>query len=422
MAIDPRLSLATQPNIGNTFQNALLNVQGTENLFERREQAPLRNRLLQAQVGGAEAQQQEQQQLNRFQSIAFGASEILPDLRSGNFAGVAQKLQARRSQLIQQGRDTTETDNALQTLSEDPARLLQQTNEVIGVAQQQGILKAPAAADRTKFIGTPQRISRQVPDPVTGELVSKNFLSGIVQQRDGTFKREDVAVEGSFLSTLGETAEQQSTRVVEEAGDVAGAKVTGAATATAKSAPLIAKTKSFINTEVKLAEKAAIEKGEVLNDLNRAKAALPGLIDVVNKLRELAPIATSTFGGRVYDVAVKELGFGATKGATASTKFGAMVNNQVLPLLKPTFGAAFTVPEGDALRATMGDVNASVEEKMATLDAFMEQKQRDIETKQLQLDNSPNPEAPTVTTQAQFNALPSGATYTQANGEVFTKP
>ncbi len=115
---------------------------------------------------------------------------------------------------------------------------------------------------------------------------------------------------------------------------------------------------------------------------------------MVDKLRELAPIATSTFGGRVFDTAVKELGFGATEGATASAKFGAMVNNQVLPLLKPTFGAAFTRPEGDALRATMGDIKASVEEKMATLDAFMEQKQRDIETKQRQLDQSTVPAAP----------------------------
>lgn len=394
MAIDTRLSLAVQGprDISQVFNNALLNAQGVQNI----RQAPLRNELLQAQVGTAQAERTQQEQLNRFQSVAFGATEILPDLRTGNFEGVLRKLQTRRAQLISDGLPTETTDDSINLLSTDPQKLLANANQVVQIAQQQGILKAPTAADRTKFIGTPQRVSRQVPDPVTGELVSKNFLSGIVQQRDGTFKREDVAVEGSFLSTLGETAEQQSTRVVEEAGDIAGAKVTGAATAEAKSAPLIAKTKAFINTEVKLAEKAATERGEVLTDLARMQASLPGLTDVVNNLRELAPIATSTFGGRVWDTAVKELGFGATKGATASTKFGAMVNNQVLPLLKPTFGAAFTVPEGDALRATMGDVNASVEEKMATLDAFLEQKQRDIEGKQLQLDNTPSPAAPQV--------------------------
>jgi hypothetical protein len=251
-------------------------------------------------------------------------------------------------------------------------------------------------------------------------MLDKNFLTGVVRNPDGSFTRQDIPVEGSFLSTLGETAEQQTTRAVEEAEGIAGAKITGAAKAKAKSAPLIAKTESFIKTQVKLAEKAATEKGDVLTDLHRAEAALPGLSNVVGQLRSLAPIATSTFGGRVFDAAVKELGFGSTKGATASAKFGAMVNNQVLPLLKPTFGSAFTVEEGNALRATMGDKNASVEEKMATLDAFMDQKIRDIETKKLQIGQSAS--APTVTTQAQFNALPSGATYMQQNGEVFTKP
>jgi hypothetical protein len=166
-----------------------------------------------------------------------------------------------------------------------------------------------------------------------------------------------------------------------------GKKVEVVAKATAKSAESIAKTRAFINTQVKLAEKAATERGDVLTDLSRMQAALPGLTDVVGKLRELAPIATSTIGGRIFDVASKELGFGATKGATAATKFGAMVNNQILPLLKPTFGGSFSVQEGQELKATMGDKNLSVDEKLATLDAFIEQKQRDIESKQSQLDS-----------------------------------
>ena len=124
MAIDPRISLATQGNIGNTFQNALLNVQGVENLQQTRAEAPLRSRLLEAQVGGAEASATQQAQTNRFQSIAFGASEILPDLRSGNFEGAMQKLQTRRTQNIQQGLDNIETDNAIALLQSNPDQLL----------------------------------------------------------------------------------------------------------------------------------------------------------------------------------------------------------------------------------------------------------------------------------------------------------
>ena len=147
----------------------------------------------------------------------------------------------------------------------------------------------------------------------------------------------------------------------------------------------IAKTKSMIEGAVVEAKIIAKEQGETFTSLKQAQAALPGLNSVVDKLRELAPIATSTLGGKLFDAAVKETGFGSTKGATARAKFIAVVNNQVLPLLKPTFGAAFTVPEGDALRATMGDPDASPEQKMAQLDAFIAQKMRDIEAKEAQL-------------------------------------
>lgn len=147
----------------------------------------------------------------------------------------------------------------------------------------------------------------------------------------------------------------------------------------------IAKTKSMIEGAVVEAKIIAKEQGETFTSLKQAQAALPGLNSVVDKLRELAPIATSTLGGKLFNAAVKETGFGATEGATARAKFIAIVNNQVLPLLKPTFGAAFTVPEGDALRATMGDPDATPEEKMAQLDAFIAQKMRDIEAKEAQL-------------------------------------
>ena len=143
--------------------------------------------------------------------------------------------------------------------------------------------------------------------------------------------------------------------------------------------------KPKITTAVKEAEKLAIERGDVLNSLSRSHAALPGLNVAVSELKELAQISTSTFGGKLFDAAVKQSGFGATKGATARAKFIAIVNNQVLPLLKETFGAAFTFQEGESLKATMGDPDASAEEKMVQLDAFIAQKMRDIETKQRQL-------------------------------------
>jgi hypothetical protein len=210
------------------------------------------------------------------------------------------------------------------------------------------------------------------------ETVSKSasIALGLTPRAVGS-SGQTIAAQG----TTDEVAAVESTI----AQEVAGAKVTGAAKAKAKSAPLIAKTESFIKSEVKLAEAAAKERGELLTDLARAEAALPGLTNAIDQLRELAPIATSTLGGKVWDAAVKETGFGSTKGADARAKWIAIVNNQVLPLLKPTFGAAFTVQEGESLKATMGDPDASPGQKLEQLDAFIAQKLRDIDTKKQQL-------------------------------------
>ena len=145
------------------------------------------------------------------------------------------------------------------------------------------------------------------------------------------------------------------------------------------------KLKPQIERAVIEARQEATAKGESFTELKRAKAAMPGLLTAVSQLKDLAKIATSTLGGRVFDTAVKETGFGSTKGATAKAKFIAIVNNQVLPLLKPTFGGSFSVQEGESLKATMGDPNASPEEKLAQLDAFINQKFRDIEAKESEL-------------------------------------
>jgi len=146
------------------------------------------------------------------------------------------------------------------------------------------------------------------------------------------------------------------------------------------------KIKPQIEREVTLARKAAEARGETLTDLDRAEAAMPGLLDTVGRLKDLSKIATSTIGGRIFDVGTKELGFGSTKGATARAKFIAIINNQVLPLLKPTFGGSFSVQEGESLKATMGDPDASPEEKIAQLESFIDQKVRDLQSKQRELD------------------------------------
>ena len=396
MALNPSIPMSVQvPDVGGAINNAMLNAQRIQGMRQSEQEQPFRNQMLEAQAQGAQQTVDSNREQQRIQSLVFGAAELAPKIEqakaTGNLDMVKTALFDRKDQLRAQGiTDTTETDQAIMMLDQPDGlqQLESASSNLINFGFQTGILKrqggdgTASSRDFAQFQQLQER-ARQTGD-----------------QRDINAVKQFGVQAGFLPGERAETEIDKATRIAQAradveaqtapsiAADIEGAKITGAAEAKAKSAPLIAKTESFINREVKLAEKAAAERGDVITDLSRAEAALPGLTQVVDKLRELAPIATSTFGGRVFDTAVKELGFGATKGATASAKFGAMVNNQVLPLLKPTFGAAFTVQEGDALRATMGDVNASVEEKMATLDAFMEQKQRDIDTKQLQIDQT----------------------------------
>lgn len=105
---------------------------------------------------------------------------------------------------------------------------------------------------------------------------------------------------------------------------------------------------------------------------------LPGLRTVIDDLTALADTATYTMSGQAMDNVKRELGLPVGQGAIDRASYIAIVDNQVLPLLRDTFGAAFTQKEGESLRATLGDPNKSPAEKKAILNAFITQKERDI--------------------------------------------
>jgi hypothetical protein len=109
------------------------------------------------------------------------------------------------------------------------------------------------------------------------------------------------------------------------------------------------------------------------------ESKLPGLRAVVQELGQLAQTATYTIAGQVIDEGMRQAGMEPTEAAIARAKYTAMVDNQILPLLRDTFGAQFTVKEGEWLRATLGDPNKSPAEKQAVLEAFIAQKERDLE-------------------------------------------
>ena len=126
------------------------------------------------------------------------------------------------------------------------------------------------------------------------------------------------------------------------------------------------------------------EEGEAQASLSSQASKMPELMQTMDNLRDLAEDATYTQAGQLKDALVRQLGL-TTPGALARTEYKAIVDNQVLPLLRDTFGAAFTQAEGDSMRATLGDPDKSPMEKYAIIDAFIEQKQRNIQSLQRQM-------------------------------------
>jgi hypothetical protein len=110
-----------------------------------------------------------------------------------------------------------------------------------------------------------------------------------------------------------------------------------------------------------------------------SEAKFPELEKTVQELSEIGKVATYSEAGKARDWLLNQAGKEAT-GATARADYIARVDNQVLPLLRDTFGAAFTQKEGESLRATLGDPDKTPAQKDAVLRSFIEQKRASIES------------------------------------------
>jgi hypothetical protein len=123
-------------------------------------------------------------------------------------------------------------------------------------------------------------------------------------------------------------------------------------------------------------------KAEGESELNVATSSYPQLDATVKELSALGKKATYTLVGQARDAVVRQSGAGATEGAIAREKYTQTVRDVLFPQLRATFGAQFTVKEGEALIATLGDPNKSPQEKDAALSSFIDQKKKHIETLQ----------------------------------------
>ena len=375
MAIDPRITSGIRvPDAGNVIAKFNQNMQNNAEQKRIAELHPLRVQQAEQAVDAGAAQAADaaaQRKLKSINDFTIGNQSIITNaVSTGDSTQLKGALVKRREQLAQQGLPTDETDEAIIMLGQGNldgvVSSMRDSVNLYNQSSGQG-----ASAGQREF----QNLINIAQDPNSTELErnsAKRALGSMAKV--GTSAQERIAQD----KTLGQqVADQKSAE--------------SASTEKGKSTTQL-KFKPQITRAVKLAEKEATERGDILTDLSRMTAALPGLKESVSELRELSQIATSTLGGRLYDLVIKESGFGGTKGATARDKFTAIVRNQVLPLLKQTFGSAFTEKEGEALMATMGDVDASHESRMGQLDAFITQKERSIRTTKAQVDQTVTPE------------------------------
>jgi len=118
--------------------------------------------------------------------------------------------------------------------------------------------------------------------------------------------------------------------------------------------------------------------GESAVKLKSSESSLPGLENVVNELSVLGKKATYTKVGQAADSVRRQIGGNVGPGAVARKEYISKVDNEVLPLLRQTFGAQFTQKEGESLKTTLGDPEASPEEKDAVLRSFIKTKRSQI--------------------------------------------
>ena len=329
---------------GNARQNALLDLQTQSQAFNQGIQVDANNR-----TNEAHSLNQEAGQFKLDQAQGHQVYRALKSLEGLDPQSRAQQIDILMPGLAQFGFDADD-------------REMLSTEEGYQQAMQIAERFAPISSDA----GTREfnSLSKNLSDEDVEK--AKRIKLGL-DPRAGSSSAERIATD----SELGQS-------VADQEGAEAGAKEEAKLEAQLELKPQV-------QAAVKEAEAAAASKGESLSEYRRAKAALPGIHETVAKLKTLSEVATYTMTGRAFNEMAKQMGFGSTEGATARSTMESIVDNQVLPLLRDTFGAAFTAAEGDRLRNSLLDPNGSPDQKKATLDAFLDQKMRNLEAKETEL-------------------------------------
>ena len=307
----------------------------------------------------------------------------------GNFAQGRQFIQQSRDTAEMAGSGTKTHDNLLKIYdTEGPQAAL---NNIQGFT-------AVLNASKEQTSGMQDRASQA--EALVGSIDPRNGKVFTLETANQALIRLDAGIEAregmSAAERLGKDAVAtqnvaDSQAIIE--GAKAGAREQGAQEVKSVFAPKLA-------ADIQTAKTKAESQGKLFSDLARAEAGLPEVKNLITQLKDLSETATSNLSGRAFDAISRELGFGATKGGTSRAKYIAIVSNTLLPLLRLTFGGAFTVEEGRKLESTLGDPNLSAGERNVQLDAFLENKIKEVRGLKVRAD----------TTSKESNAVPAATT------------
>jgi len=361
MPLDPRIALMGQNlDVGKAFNSALMNIQGM-NKVKAQEQTALQAKELQKE-----------------KSMVNFSFQVGQYLQNGDIEGAMNFTQNRIGTLDANGVDSTDTQEFATVLKSNPEQAKALAGQGVEYGKAKGFFNnnQGQTANQRERDSLLSAISTAI-DPSTGQLKPASEMTAMEKAAAIKLRLMPGAVGSSSQTIAGDPSLTES--VGDSQASIAGKKEESKLKKGLFFKPLITEA-------VKKKEIEAKRRGDVFTELNAQEAALPGLEDVVGKLKMLSSDATFTLGGKTYDVVAKEVFGFSTKGAAARDKMISMISNQVLPLLRPIFGSQFTEREGERLIAALADVNSTPTSRRAQLDSFLDQMKRNIETKRLELE------------------------------------
>ena len=302
-----------------------------------------------AQLESLRIKNQQAEQDRQQKSMAIAALQL--SLLKNDPKAQEQLLLDRSERLKAEGKDSRETDEELELLRSDRKKFNQDIDKAVQLSYDSGILKR-----------------QQTPSSVQEFEYFEN-LSPEEKRVFKNLKRENKGI--VFDEKTGEAKAVEGYADVQK--EIQKSKKIGELEAKKELAPSITKAKE-------IAKNVGKADGIQINELNDRISVQPRLFKVVEELSSLGKEATFTFSGRAMDAARRELGLPVGRGAVARTEYISKVDNEILPLLRQTFGAQFTEKEGQSLKNTLGDPNKSPEEKEAVLKSFIAAKLGTIES------------------------------------------